>query len=223
MIFECRQLGVEIAGRPLLRGLDFEVRAGEVLALRGPSGAGKTTALRALAGLIPTGSGTVRLDGRSAGEPSWPSWRRRVSLLPQRPALRPDDTILRALERPFEFAAVELDFDGEAARALLAELGLAGLELERRAGELSEGQRQRVALARSLLLRPTILLLDEPSSALDADSKARVIAALERWLAGEAVAAILVSHDERAIADLGARALELGPLLVDAGPAGGEP
>jgi phosphate transport system ATP-binding protein len=172
MRFEVRELGVEIGGRRLFEGLSFALEAGEVLALRGRSGSGKTTVLRSLAGLIPTASGTIELDGQGAGQPSWPRWRRRVSLLPQRPALRPGASIFDELRRPFEFEAVEASFDGDAARALLDELGVGGLS--QAVDELSEGQRQRVALVRVLLLAPTILLLDEPTSALDPISTAYI-------------------------------------------------
>jgi ABC-type multidrug transport system ATPase subunit len=207
MRFEVRELGVEIGGRRLFEGLSFALEAGEVLALRGRSGSGKTTVLRSLAGLIPTASGTIELDGQGAGQPSWPRWRRRVSLLPQRPALRPGASIFDELRRPFEFEAVEASFDGDAARALLDELGVGGLS--QAVDELSEGQRQRVALVRVLLLAPTILLLDEPTSALDADSRERVLSALRRFVDGGERGIIIVSHDQQVLDGLGARPIEL--------------
>ncbi|MCO5987597.1 ABC transporter ATP-binding protein [Actinoallomurus spadix] len=174
--------------------LDLALTAapGEVVALLGPNGAGKTTALRALAGLTPLSEGHLHVDG----EP-WhdrPAERRAVGVVFQDLLLFPH---LSALEN-VAFGPRCQGVRRREARRLAAEwldrVGLAD-QAARRPRTLSGGQAQRVALARALAVRPRLLLLDEPLSALDAHTRLTVRAGLRRHLAAFDGVAVLVTHD----------------------------
>jgi len=146
-------LSRRLGGRAVLRGLSLEVEAGEWLALLGPSGAGKTTLLRAIAGLEAPESGRVRLGDRDAS--AIPPRERRVGFVFQDLALWPYLTVEGHLREITRTPA-----------PLLERFGLLGLE-RKKPHELSGGERQRLALARALAHDPSLLLLDEPFSALD--------------------------------------------------------
>ncbi|MGF1469482.1 MAG: ATP-binding cassette domain-containing protein [Sandaracinaceae bacterium] len=207
-MLEVDELAVGRGARPVLEGLSFRVDEGACLAIAGPSGAGKSTLLRALAYLDDPHAGTLRLDGRSPEELGVPQWRRRVQLMPQRPVLL-GGTVLDELRLPFTYRSVGGGLDEERARALLADLGIGGTP-ERRGQELSVGQQQRVAFARALLLRPRVLLLDEPTGAHDATAVSRVEAAHARQREDDGLALILVTHDEGQRRRLADRTLTVG-------------
>lgn len=137
-------LVVSMNGRRVLDGVDLSVAPGEVVCVRGASGAGKSTLLRALVRLVALDAGTVELDGRDVMELPAPRLRRRVGLVAQAPyMLRGGQPHPRQVGLPAEFA-------GRSAQAL------------------SGGERARVAVARALTREPRVLLLDEPTAALDA-------------------------------------------------------
>jgi len=179
--------------------LDVSLRTTEQrVAIVGPSGIGKTTILRILAGLEPTASGRIRVgdvvwNERSAspdtaGARPTPAWERGVGWMPQDALLFPHLDVLR-----------NLTFGGataERARAAAAAVECDHL-LDRRPRNLSGGERQRVALARALLAADRLLLLDEPFGALDEARRHRVLGAVDRWLADHDVPMVLVSHDPR--------------------------
>jgi molybdate transport system ATP-binding protein len=174
----------------------LEVGAGRCLALAGPSGAGKTTVLRAVAGLLRPDRGRVR-----CGERLWLDTDAGVAVPPERRGcgyLFQDYALFGHLSA---WRNVAYGLDGvprgqrrERAVALLERFGVGGLA-DRRPGGLSGGERQRVALARALAPRPRALLLDEPLSALDARSRARAARELARLLGELEVPALLVTHD----------------------------
>jgi molybdate transport system ATP-binding protein len=169
---------------------DLTVEPGETLALVGPSGAGKTTVLRVVAGLLRPRRGLVTLDGTALldterGVDVAPE-RRRVGYLFQEYALFPHLDVLGNVR----FGAR----DGEAARALLERFRIQGLA-RARVSELSGGERQRVALARALAREPAVLLLDEPLAALDADTRALVRGELAGLLRELALPTLVVTHD----------------------------
>ncbi len=186
-------LRIDVAGQPLLADLSVDLRASERIAVAGPSGVGKTTFLRAVAGLIDRVAGAVTLDGRTAGEVGWAAWRRRVTLVTQRPVLFPG-SVARNLARPFAYQSVARPFPEEEVGALLARLLLPDDVLDCEASSLSVGEQQRVSLVRALALESEVLLLDEPTSALDPDATREVEALLgERARAGAAM--LVVTHD----------------------------
>jgi ABC-type multidrug transport system ATPase subunit len=173
---------VEIAGLRVvlgdltaLRGIDLTVGRGTRLALVGPNGAGKSTLLRVLAGLLRPQAGDVRIEGRSlAADPCHA--RRAVGLVGHQSMLHPD---LSARENLTVFARLYgLDRDAERVETGLRSVGLLG-RADARASTLSRGMLQRLALARALLHRPSILLLDEAETGLDARAHEMLVAALD--------------------------------------------
>jgi putative ABC transport system ATP-binding protein len=160
----------------------------------GPSGSGKTTLLRALAGLAPLSSGSLSLEGRPFDDWLPATWRRRVGMLPQRPVMFPG-TVADNLALPASLrSATRAEKTGLEPGALLDDLGLGRAMLGRPATELSEGQTARVGLARALLAGPAVLLLDEPTAALDGDAADAVDAQLRRC-AGAGLAILWVLHE----------------------------
>lgn len=180
-----------------LDGVDLEVRAGERVGVIGESGSGKTTLARAGLGLVPLDGGHIRLFGEDATTWSrrrWRTSRSRVQLLFQDPRamLNPGlslGTLLREsarLHRPDQAS-------GTAVAEILDAVGL-GDRARALPHELSGGERRRAGLARVLLARPSLLVMDEPTAGLDADLKADLLAvAIER--AGPDCAVVLISHD----------------------------
>ncbi|MFD0316072.1 thiol reductant ABC exporter subunit CydD [Streptomyces flavalbus] len=175
--------------------VSFTVAPGETVALVGPSGAGKSTLLHALLGFVPPTGGRVRVGGADLADLDLEQWRSRVAWVPQRPHLYAQTIAENVrLARP--------DADDDAVRQALADAG--ALEFvdalprgtdtllgEDGAG-LSAGQRQRLALARAFLADRPVLLLDEPTAALDGATEAEVVAAVRRLAAGRTV--LLVVH-----------------------------
>jgi putative ABC transport system ATP-binding protein len=169
---------------------DLALGPGECAAVSGPSGAGKTLMLRLIADLDP-GEGEAFLDGRPRAAFPAPAWRRRVAYAAAEPGWWA------------ETAAAHFP-DRAAAAALAAELGLAPALLEGSVARLSTGERQRLALVRVLLGAPAVLLLDEPTAALDPAAAARVEAVVRARLAA-GVAVLLVTHDVALAARLSTR------------------
>lgn len=167
----------------LFRHLHLEVRCGELVSLQGPTGSGKTLLLRALAGLDPLNEGQILLEGRDFSEWPAPEYRRRVVYLHQDPALFPG-TVEENLRAPFSFAAHEdrLRYRRGEAIELLTGLGRGAGFLDADAEDLSGGERQITALVRALLVEPTLLLMDEPTAALDPDSTGALESQLRRWI-----------------------------------------
>ena len=171
------------AGAKAIDGLSLDIAAGEVVALTGPSGAGKTTCCRLVAGLERADSGTIALAGRDVS--ALPPQRRDVSIMFESFALYPTmnvaDNIAFALRAP-----VRKDRGNEAAIAQRIDEVLALTEMselrERMPHELSGGQKQRVALCRALALEPAVFLMDEPISHLDAKLRHKLRGALRRRL-----------------------------------------
>lgn len=159
----------------VLDAVDFEAPAGTLTDVVGPSGAGKTTMLLALARLLPAVTGELELAGARSSEIEPRDWRTRVAYLPQRSALLPG-TVEANLTLPWRLKVRE----GAAApsaddlRTALDRVHMNDVGLDRDVARLSEGQAARVALLRTVLTRPDVLLLDEPDAALDEESAAQV-------------------------------------------------
>jgi iron(III) transport system ATP-binding protein len=184
------------ARTPVLQGLSFALERGEIGAIVGSSGCGKTTLLRAIAGFVPVSEGEVVIDGLSVSGPGFtaPPEKRGVGLVFQDYALFPHLTVA-------DNVAFGLRGPGKAERSarvaeMLELVGLAG-HAARYPHELSGGQQQRVALARALAPRPALLLMDEPFSSLDVDLRARLGTEVRQILKASGTSAILVTHDQQ--------------------------
>jgi ATP-binding cassette subfamily B protein len=183
------------AGRPVLHDIDLRVAPGEMIALVGPSGGGKTTLMSLLQRLHDPERGTIKIDGVDIREFTQRSLRRQIGMVMQDNLLF-DDTVAAniAYGRP-EATTAEIE---AAARAANAHTFIEALPngyasyVGERGGLLSNGQRQRIAIARALLKDPPILVLDEATSALDAEAEAEVQAGLDRLLTGRTT--FVVAH-----------------------------
>jgi len=176
-----------------VHGLDLAVGRGELVSLLGPSGCGKTTTMRAIAGLLKPSGGRIVLDGQDIT--TLPAHQRDLGLVFQSYALFPHlsafDNVAFGL-RLRKVAAAELQQRVDAA---LAAVGLTGFE-QRLPARLSGGQQQRVALARAIVLRPRLLLLDEPLSNLDAKLRVEMRAELRRIQRELGITMLYVTHDQ---------------------------
>ena len=188
---------------PALRGADFWIDAGEIVAIMGPSGSGKSTLLHCLAGILLPDVGQVWFDGRrldKLGEAERSSLRRRVfGFVFQFGQLVPELTALENVALPLLVAGECRAAAFVAARRWFPLLGLDGLE-DRRSGELSGGQSQRVALARGLVAKPRVLFADEPTGALDSLTGEQVMDLLVGTAREQGTTVIIVTHDPRVAA-----------------------
>lgn len=182
-------LNIRSLSRPGLGPIDLQLAGGAVAAITGASGAGKSMLLRAIADLDKC-EGKVSLDGEDRDAMAAPEWRRRVTYL--------------AAESGWWRDRVADHFeDAQAAHRLLPRLGLDEAALEWPVSRLSTGEKQRLALIRSLIQKPQVLLLDEPTSALDPESRGKVEDLLGERIA-DGLSILIVSHDAEQAKRLGA-------------------
>ncbi|MGH2717775.1 MAG: ABC transporter ATP-binding protein [Actinomycetota bacterium] len=188
---------------PALQGADFGVQPGEIVAIMGPSGSGKSTLLHCLAGIFPPDRGEVWFDGQ------------RLDLLDEghRTALRrtsfgfvfqfgqlvPELTTADNVALPLLLGKVKRKEAYERAIGWMDRLGLKGLE-GRRTGELSGGQAQRVAIARSLVGRPKVIFADEPTGSLDSLTSEQTMNLLVETAREQGITVVIVTHDARVAA-----------------------
>ncbi|MCC2268858.1 heme ABC transporter ATP-binding protein [Streptomyces sp. CT1-17] len=221
VLAETEALRVLLGGRPVLDGVDVRVRAGEVLALVGPNGAGKSTLLGALAADVPAAEGVVRVHGRPVSAWSAPELALRRAVLPQSASLSfpfPVEEVVRMGRAPWA-GGDEADEDDAVVADAMSRTEVTGFA-GRPFSALSGGERARVALARVLAQRAPLLLLDEPTAALDLRHQELVLRLCrERARAGDAV--VVVLHDLALAAAYADRVavLRAGRVAADGPPA----
>src|SRR3954454_11516660 len=195
-------------GRPAVDGVSFSVPAGEIVVLLGPSGCGKTTTLRCVAGLEHPTAGSISIAGRVVSEPARgiavAPRHRELGMVFQSYAVWPHMTVRQNVVYPLKHRGLAR---ADATTKVDETLALVGLSdyAERPVTSLSGGQMQRVALARSIVYRPKLLLLDEPLSNLDAKLRLRLRDDLRRILKAAGMTALYVTHDQTEAVALGDR------------------
>jgi len=232
-ILRLHGLVVQTGERTLLTGFDLTVAAGELVAVTGPSGCGKTALLRTISGLQ-AGEGTVTLHGQTPQQLGWPHFRRQVLQVDQQPVLLAG-TVQENLQRPFTYGHMTAAFDPDRASQLLARtglgdvglgdvghgnVGLGSVGLGSDALALSVGQQQRVCLVRALLLDPAILLLDEPTAALDEAAVAQAEELVTDQVTTQRAGALIVTHNTQQAARWCDRQIDLTPYLAGGTPVG---
>jgi len=209
---EFRDVSIAYGSISALRGVSFAIGAGELVFLIGPSGAGKTTTFRLISGQVRPGKGEVWVGGtpvHKARRHQIASVRRRVGFVGEDYGLLANRTALENVEFALRVADLSLPM-AEVKRRSLAELRNVGLASRTGAlpGQLSTGQRQRLALARGLVTRPLILLADEPTAGLDSRNAIRMLRLLQRAAARQ-TAVLVATHDGPLAASVTARVLSL--------------
>ncbi len=195
-ILRAVDLSVSYGSRAVLRGVNFSLRRGEIVVAAGANGCGKTTLLRAAAGLLrPSGGGFV-FDGQPLTDYSRPALARKLAILAQTADRLPDVTVRAYVSYGrYPFCGSFLrEADERAVDEALDLTGLAELS-DRRVGELSGGELQRVRLAMAAAQSPSLLLLDEPSSFLDLAGQSRLAAFMKRLQAERGTTILAVLHD----------------------------
>src|SRR2546421_11774856 len=221
---DVRDLRKQFAGgRPAVDGVSFHVPAGEIVVLLGPSGCGKTTPLRCIAGLEHPTAGRVSIGGRLMSAPldgvQVPPRLRNIGMVFQSYAVWPHMTVRQNVAYPLRHRRAPRAEIERKTGDVLALVGLTEFA-ERPVVSLSGGQMQRVALARSLVYQPQLLLLDEPLSNLDAKLRMRLRDDLRRILKATGMTALYVTHDQSEAVVLGDRVgvMRDGRLLQMAAP-----
>ena len=188
---------VELGGRNVVDGVSFSVEHGEWVTLIGPNGAGKTSLMRAVAGLVKH-EGTIALDGRPIGELGRRELARRVAIVPQVPSMPAGMTIREYVllgRTPYiSYVGREGSHDFAAVEDALARLDLETLG-DRQLGSLSGGERQRAVLARALAQQAPLLLLDEPTTALDAGRMQEALELVDELRLEAGLTVLAAMHD----------------------------
>ncbi|MCA9647297.1 MAG: ATP-binding cassette domain-containing protein [Polyangiaceae bacterium] len=195
------EVAIDFGRGPVLTGVNLGVAPGELVVLLGASGSGKSSLLRLFNRLAEPSAGQVEFAGKPLAEYEPRALRRRVALITQAPVMFPGSVrdnlgmVPRGYDPPTEHAMAQE----------LAALGLHEDLLEQDASRLSGGEKQRVSLARSLLMTPEVLLLDEPTSALDPHHEAKVAQLIADLRARSRLTCVVVTHSERLATQLGGR------------------
>jgi iron(III) transport system ATP-binding protein len=178
-------------------GIDLELQSGEFVSLLGPSGCGKTTTLRMIAGFVDPSAGTIEMDGRVLSSPSGsvPPERREMSMIFQSYAIWPNMTVAQNVAFGLELRKLPTSEVRARVAEMLDVVHMRHLA-ERYPAELSGGQQQRVALARAIVIKPSVLLLDEPLSNLDANLREEMRFEIKRLHDEFRITTVYVTHDQ---------------------------
>jgi putative ABC transport system ATP-binding protein len=204
-ILRTEHLGRVVKEKVLVEDVTFQVQSGEVLAIVGPSGSGKSSLLRLLNRLDEPTSGTVYVEGIDYRKIAPRELRRKLGMVNQRPFLFPG-TVQQNLQFGPQQRGESLSQDS--VDQLLGLVGLKGYA-SRNVANLSGGEAQRVSVARTLANSPLVLLLDEPTSALDETSKREVESSIQRIVRDQGLTCVVVTHDTAQAMRLAERALVL--------------
>ena len=206
-------VAVRVAGTVAARGwdVDAELRPGLVTAVVGHNGAGKSTLAQVIAGTLRVDSGTVSIGERVVDDAATfvPARRRGVAMVSQAPRIFTHMSVAANVSFPLRVRGVGRAEARAAALEQLRAVGIADLA-SKRASDLSGGQAARVAIARALVFRPEVLILDEPTAALDVEATAQVSAVLRERLAGSGITTLLVSHDIAEVLSLASHMIVMG-------------
>ncbi|NLC70220.1 MAG: ABC transporter ATP-binding protein [Desulfuromonadaceae bacterium] len=190
-MIEIRNLHVHL-GKFHLQGVDLTIGEGGFFVLMGPTGAGKTVLLEAIAGLVPVGKGRITVSGRDITH--LPPEKRGVGIMYQDYALFPHLTVAANITFGLRYRRHDREAAGRRFDELVGQLGIGHL-LDRYPGTLSGGELQRVALARALVVEPTVILLDEPLSALDQGFREDIRLLLKELHKNSRITFFMVTHD----------------------------
>jgi ABC-type Fe3+/spermidine/putrescine transport system ATPase subunit len=190
---QLRNLTIRYGPKPVISNLSLDIHDGEMVSLLGPSGAGKTTILKAIAGLLRPASGKIFIDGE--GVDHLPAEKRDTVLIFQKPLLFPFLDVGKNIAFGLKMAKITGQTAEKKIDRILAITGLEGLK-NRKVHQLSGGQQQRVALARGLVLEPSVLLLDEPLSNLDAELRRQMRQLIRGVQAKTGTTMLFVTHDQ---------------------------
>jgi len=194
ILFQLEKVSILAGTKVILQDVDLVVKRGTFLSILGPSGAGKTTLLRLFNGLQSPTTGHIRLEGIPLEKISVADLRRRVGMLFQKPAVF-QGTVADNLLISRRWNGAAQNISREDLERALEEVGLPAEMLEREARLLSGGEQQRMALARTLLHKPEVLLLDEPTTGLDPQLSLRLLQRVKRLQEKHDLTVIAVSHN----------------------------
>lgn len=199
-LLSIQDLDRQVSQRWLWRGVSFALQPGDCVGLVGASGSGKTLLLRSLVALDPIDKHKIRFDNRPLSQWSMPAYRTQVIYLPQRPALF-EGTVETNLKQIFRFVTNrDSVYSRKPIEEYLSFLGRSNEFLQLSALQLSGGESQILALLRALQLQPRVLLLDEPTASLDAQTTLKIEALLAHWIQSQPQRALLwTSHNQAQI------------------------
>ncbi len=191
-------LSVRIGSRTILNNISLEIPRGSLLGLIGPNGSGKTTLIRAISGILPAQSGRIEVDGQDLAALSIQARAQQIAVVQQARSLPPAftawDTVLLGRTPHLNWLGQVSPLDETRARQAMQSTGTLSLA-DRRVGELSGGEQQRLLIARALAQSTPILLLDEPTSHLDLAYQVSLLELIRRLAREEALSVLLVMHD----------------------------
>ena len=189
-----QDVGYVVDQQVILQHIDLSVAAGDYITITGPSGSGKSTLLKLMASLLTPTTGQIQLNQTKIDSILPSDYRKQVSYCFQQPTLF-GETVADNLYFPFEIRQIPVD--QSLIQQRLEQVGLNRTYLTKKVTALSGGEKQRIALIRNLMFKPTILLLDEVSTGLDADNKAIVNQLITHFNEVEGVTVVSVTHDQQ--------------------------